>query len=191
MRTHVLVPLIALAVIAQSCCCCALIGGPQPPYAITPSDEAIQRFKERWDTVVKESLDGSFTITVTEEEMTSLVARMLERQQDPPPINDPQVHLRNERIEVYATIIVGDSLSIPGLVAFSASAAEGGINVTLEQAAFGPLPIPDAALETSTAVLNEAISKSVLTELGRATITDILVGEGEMLLTGTITPNSP
>jgi hypothetical protein len=191
MRAHVLVPLIALAVIAQSCCCCALIGGPQPPHAITPSDEAIQRFKERWGTAVQESIDGSFTITVTEEEMTSLVARMLERQQDPPPISDLQVHLRDERIDVYATIIAGESLSIPGLVAFSASAAGGAINVTLEQAAFGPLPIPDTVLETTTTVLNESISKSVLTEMGGATITDIQVGEGDMLLKGTITSGSP
>lgn len=75
MRSHVLITLIAVVVLAQSCCCCALIGGPQPPYAITPSDEAIQHLLERWRTVVDASTNDTFTITVTEEEMTRM-ARM-------------------------------------------------------------------------------------------------------------------
>ena len=191
MRSRVLVPLIALIVVTQSCCCCTLIGGPQPPYSITPSDEAVQRFKEHWNGVTEEYSDGSFTITVTEEEMTSLAMQMLAKQEDPPPISDLQVHFRDGRIEAYATVTVGDSLPVPGLVAFSVAATDGEINVTLEEATFGPLPIPDSALETSTDMLNNLISESVLTEMGEAIITDIQIGEGEMTLTGTITSDQP
>jgi hypothetical protein len=190
MRSHVLVPFIALVVV-QSFCCCPIAGGPQPPHAITPSDEAVQRFKERWDTVIEESPDGSFTITVTEEEMTSLATQILDKREDLPPVSDLQIHLRDGRIEAYATVTVNDSLSLPGMVAFSAVATGGGISATIEEAAFGPLPIPDSTLETVTDVLNDLIAKSVPTEMGTTTITDIQIGEGDMTLTGTISADQP
>jgi len=193
MRAHALIPIIALAVVAQSCCCCALVGGPQPPYPITPSDETVQRFRERWATVVDESTDGSFTITVTEEEMTSLVAQMVTQtlagREDLPPISDPQVYFRNDRIEVYATVTVNDSLPLPGLVAFSVSATDGGLSITLEEIAFGPLPIPDPVLETLSDTFNESLSKSILAEMDQARVTDVQIGAGQMTISGSITPN--
>ena len=191
MRSHILVPLVALVVVAQSFCCCPIAGGPQPPHTITPSDEAVQRFKERWGAAVEESLDSAFTVTVTEEEMTSLAAQMLAQQQDSPPISDLQIHFRDGRIEAYATVHMDDSLSLPGMVAFSASATDGEINVTLEEAAFGPLPIPDSVVEAATDALNNLIAESVLAEMDKATITDIQIGAGEMTLTGTISADQP
>jgi uncharacterized protein YpmS len=188
-RSHILIPLIALAVAAQSCCCCAVLGGPQPPYVIAPSDETAQQFKDRWDTIVKGSPDGTFTITVTEEEMTSLAAQMLAEQENAPPISDLQIHLRDGRIEVYATVSLGDSLPVPGMAAFSAAAIDGGISVALEEVSFGPLPIPDSALETATDLLNELIAESIQNEMERAVITDVQISAGEMTLTGTITPD--
>lgn len=191
MRSQAAIPLIALVLAAQFCCCSAAIGGPQPPYVIPSSDEAVQRFQDRWSTVVDESLDGSFTITLTEEEMTSIAMQMLTRQADSPPISDLQVHFRDQRIEVYATVTVQDSLPLPGMVAFSAHATDGGISVSVEEAAFGPLPIPDSILEASTQALNDLISQSVEAEIENASITDIQIGEEEMILTGTVSPSSP
>ncbi|MEE8391939.1 MAG: hypothetical protein V3S14_14235 [Anaerolineae bacterium] len=190
MRSHVLVPLIALVVV-QIFCCCSIPEGPQPPYSIMPSDEDAQNLQERWDTVLEENLDGTFTITITEEEMTSLATQMLAKQQDLPPISNLQVHLRDGRIEAYATVTVNDSLSLPGMVAFSVTATDGKVNVTLQEAAFGPMPIPDSALETVTDTLNNLIAESVLSEMDEAIVTDIQINAGEMTLTGTITPNQP
>jgi hypothetical protein len=191
MRSQAVIPLVALMLAAQFCCCSTAIGGPQPPYVITPSDEAIQRFQDRWSTVIDQSLDGSFTITLTEEEMTSIAVRMLARQVDSPPISDLQVHFRDQRIEVYATVTVQDSLPLPGMIAFSARATDGGISVSVEEAAFGPLPIPDSVLEASTDALNDLISESVEAEIEHASITGIQVGEKEMTITGTVSPTPP
>jgi uncharacterized protein YpmS len=191
MRSHVLISLAALILAAQFCCCCGNIGGPEPPYVITPSDDAVQRFKERWTTAIDSSLDGSFTITVTEEEMTSLIVQQLAKQEDPPSISNLQVHLRDGRIEVYATATVNDSLPVPGMVAFSATATDGNIDVTVEEVEFGPLPMPDSIVETATDMLNDLIHRSMLAEMGEVTITDIQISEGEMTLTGGISPPSP
>jgi hypothetical protein len=191
MRSQAAIPLITLVLAAQFCCCSTVIGGPQPPYVITPSNEAVQRFQDRWRTVVDESLDDSFTITLTEEEMTSIAERMLAKRVDSPPISDLQVHFRNQRIEVYATVTVQDSLPLPGMVAFSAYATDGGISVSVEEAAFGPLPIPDSVLEASTDALNDLISEGVEAEIENASITGIQIGEEEMTITGTISPAAP
>jgi len=184
-RSHILVPIIVLAIAAQVCCCCTMVGGPQPPYPITASDEAIQRFQERWATAVDESTDGSFTITITDEEMTSLLAQML-AEQDELAISQPQVHFRNGRVEVYATVTVADPLALPGMVALSVIATDSEIGVTLEEMAFGPLPIPEPILEPLTDTLNEMLSESILAEMDEATITDIQIGEGQMTISGRV-----
>ena len=194
MRSQAIISLIALMLAGQFCCCSTItgiIGGPQPPYVITPSDVAIQQFQDRWSAVADESPDGSLTITLTEEEMTSIAVGMLARQVDSPPVSDLQVHFRNERIEVYAMVTVQDSLPLPGMIAFSAHAADGGISVSVEEAAFGPLPIPDSVLEASTDALNKMISESVEAEIENASITDIQIGDEEMIITGTISPTLP
>ena len=134
------------------------------------------------------SPDGSFTISVTEEEMTSLAAQILASQADPPPVSHPQIHLRDGRIEVYATVTVNDSLPVPGMVAFSATAVDGGITIDVEEVAFGPLPIPDSALESATEVLDDMVSSGPLAEMDEVTITDIQISDGEMTLTGKVSP---
>jgi hypothetical protein len=74
------------------------------------------------------------------------------------------------------------------MVAFSATADDGEINIAVEEVAFGPLPIPDSALESATDALNEMIRNSTLAETDEVTITDIQIGEGEITLTGQVTP---
>ena len=127
MRSQILVPLVALAVAAQACCCCTVLG-PQPPYTITPSDEAVRRFEERMDST-ETAADGSFTITVTEEEMTSLIVQELAKQEEPLPISDPQVHFRNGRAEFYASVHIAGPLVLPTMVALSITTAGGDIEV--------------------------------------------------------------
>ncbi len=185
MRSHVLVPLVALAVAAQACCCCTILGSPQPPYAISPSDEAVRRFEERM-AEAEQSASGSVTITVTEEEMTSLIAQALAKREESVPISEPQVHLRNSRVEVYGTVQVTDSMALPGLVAFSISTAGGEISVTVEEIAVGPLPIPESLSETLADTLNAALSENVRFEEVEVLITDVQISAGEMTISGQV-----
>jgi len=133
--------------------------------------------------VVDASTDDTFTITVTEEEMTSLLANKLAEQKESP-VSQPQVHFRNGRIEIYATVTVAESLALPGLAAFSATAAGGEISVTLEEIALGPLPVPEPVLEALTELLNESISRSIMAEIDENLVTDIQIEEGEMTISG-------
>jgi hypothetical protein len=184
MQSKALIALIPLIVTAQACCCCAALGGPQPPYTITPSNEAVQRLEERMDSL-DIAADGSFSLTVTEEEMTSLLVQMMEKQEQSPPISQPQVYFRNGRVEVYATVPIVESLELPGMVAFTVAVVDQRASVTIEEIALGPLPVPDAVTEALTDMINETFAESTQTE-GNAIITGVEVGDKEITFFGKV-----
>ena len=184
MHSKILVVSITLVVLAQACCCCTALGGPQPPYTITPSDQHVRNLEERMESV-DIAPDGSFHITVTEEEMTSLLVQTMEEDQQPSPISDPQIHLRNGRVEVYATVQIVESFSLPGLVAFSVDVTDRKATVTVEEVAVGPLPMPDPIKDALTDAINQVFAESTQTESqGNAIITDVEVGDREITFYG-------
>jgi hypothetical protein len=186
MHSKILVAFIALVVAAQACCCCTAMGGPQPPYTITPSDEHVQNLEERMESV-DIAPDGSFNITVTEEELTSLLVHLMEQQQaeqsEQPPISDPQILIRNGRVELYATVHIVDGFSLPGLVAFTVDVTDRQATVTVEEVAVGPVPMPEAIEDALANLINEVLAESTQTETqGDAIITDVEVGDREVTL---------
>lgn len=183
MRSQIIVPLIVLFVATQACCCFTILGGPQPPYAITPSDEAVQRFQEQMDSM-EPNTDGTFCVTITEEEMTSLVVQGLAEQPEPLPFSQPQVYFRNGRIEIYGTATVADSLTLPGMTAFSIATTPNGIIVTVEEIALGPLPVPASVLQSLSEVINQTLSETIKIEGVEAVITDVQIGAGQMTISG-------
>lgn len=181
MRLKVLVPLVALAALAQSCCCCTMLGGPEPPYTVTPSDEAIAGLKER----LTPGEDGSFTITITDEEATSVAVKALAQQEDVIPISDPQVFFRNGRVEGYGTAHVSDSLASPGMIAFTIAVdSNNRPTVIIEEMVVGPLPAPEPILETATEEINRVLRENI----GAAIITDVQIGDQQMTISGRLPP---
>ena len=184
MRSKLFVFLVALVVAAQSCCCLSLLGGPQPPYPITPSEETIRQFEERMRST-ESNPDGSFTVTITDEEITSLVVlRMLANREEPLPASDIQAYFRNGRVEVYATVQVAKSLTLPALVAFTIDAADGQATVILEDVTLGPFPAPQSVLDSLTDMLNQALEENIQVDGQRVIVSDVQIGEGEMTITG-------
>lgn len=188
MQTRFLFLCTCLAILAQVFCCCSSIAGPRPPYTITPSDDVVKRLRERWQQSIQASPDGSVSLTITEEEMTSLMEELLARQGEDLPIDDPQVFFRNGRIEVYATMTQSNMPPMPGMVALSATAVNGEIEISIEEARVGPLSVPSTALEEATQALNDALEQSVADELGNVTITGVQIGNQEMIISGKVAP---
>ncbi len=182
MHSRVLALAIALSVAVQACCCCAnLLGGPQPPYTITHSEETVQRLQERVGAMETDE-NGNFSLTISEEEMTALAAQALDEMEDGPPISGLQVFFRNNRVELYMTIHLSDSFSLPGMVAFTIDAQEGDFAVTIEEMLVGPLPLPESITEATTETLNDALAKGVSDEDGNVLITDVQIGDKEMTI---------
>jgi hypothetical protein len=186
MHSKLLVVSIALIVAAQACCCCTILGGSQPPYTITPSGEAVTRLQERMESTETDA-DGKFSVTVTEEEMTSLIVQWLDEMDDPPPISQPQVHFRNGRIEFYMIIHWSDVFETPGMIAFTVDAQDDEAVFTVEEITVGPIPLPEAFSEVMTDLLNEAFEEVFSGEEAGAIVTDVQIGDKEMTVFGRAT----
>jgi uncharacterized protein YpmS len=183
MHSKVLILVVALSVAAQACCCATLLGGPQPPYTITHSEETIQHLQERMNAIETDA-NGNFSLTISEEEMTALAVQTLDEMEEPPPISDLQVFFRNGRVELYMTIHLSDSFSLPGMIAFTITAQEGDFAVTVEEMMVGPLPLPESITEAMTEALNDTLRGSVSDSEGNVLITDVQVGDREMTIYG-------
>ncbi|HDQ71238.1 MAG TPA: DUF2993 domain-containing protein, partial [Chloroflexi bacterium] len=172
-----------------SCCNALPIGGPQPPHEIAPSEEAIQKLRERWKEALDVSPDGAFDIAITETEMTALANKALATIEEPPPIENLQIHFQDSLMNIYATVTVHEALPIPAMVALSVSAANGEINVSVKEAEFGGLTsMPsESAMETVTNIFNDLVDQIIQDEIGKnVAITDVQIEEGKMTLSGTL-----
>ncbi len=181
MSSKAVVVLAVLAVAAQTFCCGAILGSPQPPYTVEPSDETLDRLQEQMETIEADD-EGKFTVTITEEEMTALAEQALEEMEDPPPISQPQVFFRDDRVEIYGTIHVTDSTDVPGKLAFTLDVQDGDIVVTVEEMDLGPLPVPESFAETVNENLNQALDDWVLGDMADYVITDVKIGDKKAVI---------
>jgi uncharacterized protein YpmS len=185
MSSKAVVLLAALAIAAQTFCCGAILASPQPPYVVDSSDETPDRLQEQVKSIQADD-EGKFTITITEEEMTALAEQMLEEMEDPPPISQPQVLFRNDRVELYGTIHTTDSTAVPGKLAFTLDVQDGDVLVTVEEIEVGLLPVPDSFVETAAENLNQALDDWILDNMAGYEITDIRVGAKKAVIYGQV-----
>jgi uncharacterized protein YpmS len=181
MSSKTIVLLTVLAVAAQTFCCGTGLSSPQPPYTVDSSNEPLDPLQEQVESIEADA-EGKFTVTITEEEMTALVVQMLEEMEDPPPISQPQVFFRNDRVELYGTIHTTGAADVPGMIALSLDVQGGDVLVTVEEIDVGPLPVPGSLVETATKDLNQALDDWMLDNMANYEITDIRIGAGKAVV---------
>jgi uncharacterized protein YpmS len=168
---------------AQAFCCGTVLSNPEPPYTVDPSNETLDRLQERIESIEADN-EGQFVVTITEEEVTALAEQTLEEMQDPPPISQPQVLFRNDRVELYGTIHASNTTDVLGMLALTVDVQDGDVLVTVEEIDVGPLPVPESLTEMVTERLNDALDNWILNDMGNYTITDIRIGDKKALIYG-------
>ena len=173
---------------AANLACSIGLGGPTPPASpIVVSTEAAGQLEDIITQAVGSSQNGEVTITVTEEQLTSFIALKLAEEPDAP-LQDVQIFLRDGQIVLFGNAKVG-SLTAPAEIRLDvATNTEGGLDVTVADANFGPMPVPDSMLETLSSALNEAMSGEFGPQATGIRISNIVVADGEMTMTGTANP---
>jgi hypothetical protein len=177
-----------LAALAGASLACDLaVGGPTPPGpAIPVSTEAAGELQQIWKTALESSSNGEVGVTITEEQLTSFLAYKLAAQANPP-LRDPQVYLRDGKIYIYGTARAGN-ISTTALMAVALVVNnDGSFKFSIDEADFGPLPVPDKLLASVSAGLNEAFTGQFGSLASGFKVTNAAIADGQMIILGTVT----
>jgi hypothetical protein len=184
-HTRLIIAVIGLAL--ASLACDLSVSGPAAPGSPIPvSTEAAGQVPELWKAAATNAANQQLSVTITEEQLTSFVAIKLQDNPDAP-VKDIQVFLRDGKIQIFGKA-QGGSVNTTALIVIAVSVTpEGTALFTVEQADFGPLPVPSSLLEGLSSTLNEAFTGQVGSVASGFRVTSITIADGQMAITGTVT----
>jgi hypothetical protein len=181
-RVGVLVCGLALAALA----CEMGLGGPTPPASPIPvSTEAAGELEQLWDQAMANAENGEVSVTMTEAQVTSYVALKLAEEPDSP-FEDVQIFLRDGKITMQAQAIAGD-MRVPAHIVLGVTpSTDGPVSIAIEEADFGPVPVPESILEDISDGLNDLIVGQLGNQTADFSITSIVIADGQMAVSGTV-----
>jgi hypothetical protein len=134
-----------------------LLASPRPPQMNLPvvaaSDEAAQSGEDKLVSLVDGPL-GPYSLELTEEEATSLLALRLPGS----PFLNPQVRFVDQRAYISGVVNMGVPLKVVSM--WTVDASSGRPRVLLERAAIGPFSLATFLLSSVSATMNEMIDES-------------------------------
>jgi uncharacterized protein YpmS len=178
--------LVAILAVATATLACNLgrRAAETPAPLIPVSTEAVQSLEETAVNSYNElQQTGEVNLTVTEEQLTSMVALELE-QQGADGISNPQVFLRDGQIQ-----LTGD-VQTQGISATARMAMEvdidgnGRPSLQIVSANIGPFPVPDSLIENVETRLNQAFLNELDERAPNLVVESVVIADGSMTITG-------
>lgn len=158
-RNVLLVPLFILLVGMA----CQFSGGPTPPRTVPVSTEQAQNLSKTVQSAKPDATTGLITVTVTESQVTSYVVQNLRANYEPI-LSNPVIVFQPNQAEIYGTI-QGDSVSANGRLVLGITIdAQGKPAVTIQEANFGPIPVPAGLLSNLTQAIDRSIADAMKNE---------------------------
>jgi hypothetical protein len=193
-RTYIF-PLFLLGLVLTSLACVVFVGGPDysnlPPIPV--SAEAAASIKDEIQRAVEAAADtGVITVNLTEPQITSYLAARLQtdpslQQSDKKPlITDPQVYLRDGKMQIYGKTQQGLFTANIGIIVDMGVDANGQPQIDIASADFGPFPAPKGLKDAITAMVREAYTGSLGPVATGLRIESISTANGVMTVTGRI-----
>ncbi len=189
--------LLSSSLLALSALACNMpglqLGGPQPPpQAVQPSGEALASFNDKWRTLNFATPDGPFSITFTNEELTSVVAEAIAQTEadtgETIPIQDIQVIMGDGVVNIYGRINVGGFDANGLIVAVPSIGANGQLDVEIASIQYGPLQLDPSVLDQVMTSVEQSINSPIQSSPFTITLSDVIITDGQMTINGTITP---
>jgi hypothetical protein len=188
-------PLFLLSLVLTSVACVVFVGGPDysnlPPIPV--SAEAAASIKDEIQRAVEAAADtGVITVNLTEPQITSYLAARLQtdpslQQSDKKPlITDPQVYLRDGKMQIYGKTQQGLFTANIGIIVDMGVDANGQPQIDIASADFGPFPAPKGLKDAITAMVKEAYTGSLGPVATGLRIESISIANGVMTVTGRI-----
>lgn len=185
MKRPILTAILACATASLACGLPGFASPTQPASPIPVSATSAHEVTDLLQSAATAAASGSVTVTFTEQQLTSAVALYLEDHPTDPRLLNPQVFLRDGKIQLYGTAEV-QGLSVDAtFVIVPTVSSDGLLSFTAESGSFGPMGVPDDILSRVTDTLNEWATGSIAPAMTGVRITDVDVSDGELTVTGT------
>lgn len=171
-----------------SLACSMDLGGPTKPAEVIPvSTEAVESLKNSWKDAFAQATqnNGQITLVFSEEQITSFVAFKLQEQPEPV-FTDPQIYLRDGKIQVYGTVTTERFKGTVRVVMTAEVSEDGKPLVKVESADFGPLPVPTEMLDGISATVDEMLTGQFGTTATGFRLTSIAIADGLMVVIGAV-----
>ena len=165
---------------------CNLVNRSEPAATATipVSTEALDSLeKDLQDAGQQVETTGQATLVIDEQELTSLIAFELQKQ-DTPIFQDPQVYLRDGQIEILGKVQQGNTMASLKLVLTVSADADGHPDFQLVSAKIGPLPLPDVLLQQISDQLDATFTSKIEPRMENIFIEMITIADGKMTIQG-------
>ncbi len=177
----------ALVLLAAALACTISVGGPDLPENPPPvSTEAVLELQEQVKLALEQAaITGQLTLTITESQLTSMLAFRLSEQEDPA-LTEPQVYLRDGQLQVYGRVRQGVFVANVGLVLNAAVDENGQPKIEVVSVDLGPLPAPEGLNRAIAALVTEAYAGSLGPVATGIRLESITIADGLMTLSGRV-----
>jgi len=166
----------------------------------TPSTEArvpvSQEAADRLEQKLKEATnkdEGTFGLEITDAELTSYVVLKLSEQADRAdeiPLEDFQVRFSGRQMIFSGKLTTICPFQLNVKVTAMAQVEDGQLDVAVDKARVGAIPVPKGLLKSLSRIITETITEAPEQMDVAVEITDIEIGEGVMRIGGRITESS-
>ncbi len=152
------------------------------------SQEAAERLEQKLKEGINEQGD-TFDVEVTDVELTSYVVLKLSEQagEDEMPLEDFQVRFSDGQMIVSGKAVTVCPFELNTKVVASAQVKDGQLDVNVDKAQVGIVPMPKALLKGLSRMITETIVEAPEEVDKAAVITDVEIGEGVMRIAGRLT----
>jgi len=186
--------LFLIILILTSLACTVFVGGPDysDRTPIPVSNDAADSLKEEIKRAFEAgATTGEVTFTITETQITSVLALRLQAdqnlQQDSKPlITDPQVYLRDGQMQIFGKTQQGMFTANIGIIVSVGVDENGKPKIEIISADFGPFPAPEGINNAISAMIEEAYVGSVGPVATGLRIQTISIANGIMTVSGRI-----
>lgn len=182
-RSKILLIIFVLALVSLACNY-SLHGPITPEPTIPVTTQAVEDLEQNLNNAADEAAKtGRINLTITENQMTSLLAQQLE-QAGVDFLTNPQVTLRDGQIQLTGDVNQDDlSAKVTVILTVSVDAA-GRPMLDVVSANIGPLPVPEDLLSEVQTRLNEAFLGQIRSVAPNLFVESIVIEGGSMTITG-------
>jgi len=162
---------------------------PSTEMRVPVSQEAADRLEQKLREGVNRD-EGTFSLEVTDAELTSYVVLKLSEQADRKgdlPLEDFQVQFIGGQMIYSAKVTTVCPFQFNVRMAATAQVEEGQLDVAVDKARVGVLPLPKVLLDSLSRIITETIVEAPERVEEAVEITDVEIGEGMMRIDGRVT----